>query len=84
MKHNRDTNVNAFHALDGYVNEGHVDALGQDQVTSRSLGDIQQIYDTCGMMGLCPECLARGITNLHQGCQKHYVAGRVRGVAGGD
>ena len=74
MTHNsRDTNVNAFHLLDQYEREAR----------SQALGDIQQIYDTCGMMDLCPECRAKGITNLHKGCQKHYVAGRVRGVADG-
>ena len=71
----RDTNVNAFHALDQLQRsrEAH----------SRDLGDIWQIYDTCGMMDLCPECRAKGITNLRDGCQRHYVAGRVRGVADG-
>ena len=66
-----ETDVNAFHLLDQYEQER--------ETRSQALGDIQQIYDTCGMMGLCPECRRKGITNLHMGCQKHYVAGRVRG-----
>ena len=72
MTHNsRDSNVNAFHALD---------QLQRDrEARSRALGDIRQIYDTCGMMGLCPECRRKGVTSLREGCQKHYVAGRVRG-----
>ena len=72
MTHNsQDTNVNAFHALD---------QLQRDrEARSQSLGDIRQIYDTCGMMGLCPECRRKGIVELHMGCQRHYVAGRVRG-----
>ena len=67
------TDVNAFHLLDQYKRER--------EARSQALGDIQQIYDTCGMMDLCPECQRKGITNLREGCQKHYVAGRVRGVA---
>ena len=67
----RDTNVNAFHSLSRH---------GQEQgEISISLGDIRQIYDTCGMMGLCPECRRKGIVELHMGCQKHYVTGTVRG-----
>jgi len=62
-------NENAFHSLD---------EPDQEEI-SISLGDIQNIYDVCGMMDLCPECRRKGITNLHEGCQKHYVAGRVRG-----
>ena len=50
-----------------------------EEETSISLGAIEQIYDTCGMMGLCPECRRQGITNLHEGCGKHYVVGQVRG-----
>ena len=69
----RDTNVNAFHALDQGDEE--------QEPESRALGDIVQIYDVCGRMGLCPECRQREITNLHEGCQKHYVAGRVRGIS---
>lgn len=61
-------NENAFHLLEEEI--------------SIPLGDIVQIYDTCGLMGLCPECRAKGVTDRHQGCQRHYVAGRVRGVAG--
>ena len=67
----RRQNENAFHSL----HEGE---------RSLALGDIQNIYDTCGMMGLCPECRRKGIVELHMGCQRHYVAGRVRGRPDGD
>jgi len=67
----KDTNVNAFPLLD---------QLQQDrQERSRALGAVEHIYDTCGMMGLCSECRRKGIANLYDGCQKHYVAGTVRG-----
>ena len=61
----QETDINAFHSL--YAER------------SQALGAIEQIYDTCGMMGLCPECRRQGITNLHEGCGKHYVVGQVRG-----
>ena len=64
----RQTNVNAFHDLQ------------RESPQSRSLGDVVQLYDVCGRMGLCPECRRKGITKVRDGCQRHYVAGRVRGV----
>jgi len=72
----RDTNVNAFPLLD-QPEAGH-------QERSRALGAVEHIYDTCGMMGLCPECRRKGIVELRDGCQRHYVAGTVRGVADGE
>ncbi|HUW11434.1 MAG TPA: hypothetical protein VM537_17005 [Anaerolineae bacterium] len=66
-----DTNVNAFPLLDE-------PEAGRPE-RSRALGAVEHIYDTCGMMGLCPECRRKGIVELHMGCQQHYVAGRVRG-----
>ena len=65
----RRQNENAFHSL--------------HEQRSISYGDIQNIYDTCGMMGLCRKCRRKGIVELHMGCQKHYVAGRVRGRGDG-
>ncbi len=75
-RRSRDTNVNAFHLLDQYKQER--------EARSQALGDIQNVYDTCGMMDLCPECRRKGIVELHMGCQKHYVVGTVRGEADGD
>ena len=40
----RQTIVNAFHDLQ------------RESPQSRSLGDVVQLYDVCGRMGLCPEC----------------------------
>lgn len=44
---------------------------------SKSLGSITTFWDTCGLMGLCPECKASGIK---EGCQRHYIIGYIRGV----
>ena len=73
----RRQNENAFYALSDWDQE-------RESPQSRSLGDVVQLYDVCGRMGLCPGCRRRGITKLLDGCQKHYVAGRVRGIADGD
>jgi len=71
----RDTDVNAFPLLDELDRE--------HEARSRALGDIRNIYDTCGMMGLCPECRRKNAGRaipLTYGCQRHYLAGTVRGV----
>jgi len=71
----RDTNVNAFPLLD--------EPEAGRQERSQALGDITQIWDTCGWVGLCPECRRKNAGRaipLTYGCQRHYLAGTVRGV----
>jgi len=50
-------------------------------LVSRALGGVAIIWDTCGCVGLCPECWEGTRGRADAGCGRRYIAARVRGVA---
>jgi len=46
----------------------------------KAYGDIHQVHDICGRMGLCPECASKN-ANAIKGCGNPYTFMSIRGAA---